>query len=233
MPQTPAPAIAAADPAAGLDRALPAIVIHTALRRELRLAGPLVRRVPDGDTRRAATVAEHLRVVLGILHHHHENEDLLAWPPLRTRTTGADAELIALMEAQHDDLTPLFERARSGLPRWVATADVADGESLATTLDALHGALLEHLDLEERAALPLAERLLTEEEWVAIGEHGEKGAEGRDKLLVLGMLVHEGDPAVIDAMLSAAPLPVRKLLPRLARRTYRRHALRVHGTATP
>jgi hypothetical protein len=52
-------------------------------------------------------------------------------------------------------------------------------------------------------------------------------------VLVLGMIVHDGDPEVVGTMLAGAPAPVRWLLPRLARRAYRRHALAVHGTATP
>jgi hypothetical protein len=34
-------------------------------------------------------------------------------------------------------------------------------------------------------------------------------------------------------MLSTAPAPVRWLVPRLARRAFRKHALAIHGTATP
>ena len=34
-------------------------------------------------------------------------------------------------------------------------------------------------------------------------------------------------------MLSGAPAPVRRVLPVLARRAFRRQALLVHGTATP
>jgi hypothetical protein len=216
-----------------LDRARPAIVIHTALRRELRLAGPLVRRVPVGDGRRAETVARHLDVVLGMLHHHHENEDELCFPPVEARA-GADELLVLVrMHEQHADVVGLLDQVEASLARWRTDAAATERDALAGTLERLHVTLTEHLDLEERAVLPLAERLLTEEEWEAIGRHGEQGAQGRTKLLVLGILVHEGDPAVIAEMLAAAPRPVRALLPRLARRTYRRHATVVHGTPTP
>ena len=47
------------------------------------------------------------------------------------------------------------------------------------------------------------------------------------------MFAHEGDPAVFARMLAEAPWPVRKLLPRIGRRAFRRHALRIHGTPTP
>ena len=47
------------------------------------------------------------------------------------------------------------------------------------------------------------------------------------------MFQYEGDPAVLARMLADAPAPVRWLVPRLARRAFRRHALQIHGTATP
>ncbi len=192
-----------------------------------------MRRVDDGDVRRAATVAEHLRVVLQMLAHHHENEDELAFPPLAERTSGEEAALIQVMEDQHEVLERGLEQIRVTLPTWRTSADATSRDALASALEDLHVALGDHLDLEERSVLPMAERLLTDAEWDAIGAHGEKGAEGRDKLVVFGMLVYQGDPAVVATMLASAPRPVRALLPRLAMRTYRRHATKVHGTPTP
>ena len=46
-------------------------VIHTLFRRELRLASGLLRGVAEGDTARAAVVADHLALVDEVLHHHH------------------------------------------------------------------------------------------------------------------------------------------------------------------
>ena len=51
--------------------------------------------------------------------------------------------------------------------------------------------------------------------------------------LVFGMIQYEGDPKVVVQMLADAPAPVRWLVPRLSRRAFRRHARRLHGTATP
>jgi hypothetical protein len=51
--------------------------------------------------------------------------------------------------------------------------------------------------------------------------------------VTFGMIQHEADPVVVARMISGAPPPVRWLLPRLARRAFRRYALRIHGTATP
>jgi hypothetical protein len=47
------------------------------------------------------------------------------------------------------------------------------------------------------------------------------------------MFAYEGDPEVVDGVLAKAPLPVRVVVPRLARRAFRRHARAVYGTVMP
>jgi hypothetical protein len=74
---------------------------------------------------------------------------------------------------------------------------------------------------------------MTQAEWDAMGETARREAPRSESLLALGMFQHDGDPEVFALMLSDAPPPVRWLLPRLTRRAFRRHALAVHGTATP
>ncbi len=233
MPTPPSVLPSAADAGTTLHRALPVIVVHRALRRELRLAGPLVRRAEAGDTRRAGVVAHHLDVLLRGLHHHHQIEDDLVWPLLRSRTEVAERPVLDVMEDQHQQVDQLVRRTTGLLPRWRAEAATDVRDHLAAGLDALHDVLTAHLDLEELVVLPLAEQHLTAAEWDHIGEEADRRQHRPDRTLSFGMLQHEGDPAVLASMLAPAPLPVRLLVPRLARRAYRRHALAVHGTPTP
>jgi|GEM_PF-3779271 branched-subunit amino acid transport protein len=51
--------------------------------------------------------------------------------------------------------------------------------------------------------------------------------------LAFGMLMHEGDPAVMRRTLANVPLPARLLMRIIAPRAFSRHARRVYGTATP
>jgi hypothetical protein len=51
--------------------------------------------------------------------------------------------------------------------------------------------------------------------------------------LTYGMFAYEGDPSAVAGMLAGAPRPVRAIVPWLGRRAFRRHALLIHGTATP
>lgn len=75
--------------------------VHSAFRREFRLAGGLIRQVGPGDTARAAVVGAHLALIERLLHHHHTSEDTLLWPLLLERVPVELAPIVRLMEAQH------------------------------------------------------------------------------------------------------------------------------------
>lgn len=216
-----------------LQHSLPAIVVHTALRRELRLAGPLVRRAEVGDVRRARVVARHLDFLLRGLRHHHELEDELVFPLVRARASEEFRPVMDAMQAQHDSIDRLVASVSRALAIWPTQASAGARNQLADVLEFLHDRLVEHLDLEERVVLPLAEQHLTATEWREVARHAEAGNRSHEPALSFGMLQYEGDREVLASMLATAPLPVRLLVPRLARRAYRRHATAVHGTPTP
>ncbi len=207
--------------------------IHTFFRREIRLAGGVIRRVADGDVRRATVVAEHLDLVARALHEHHTAEDELLWPKLLERVPEELAPIVRLMESQHGQVDALLTEVGELRPRWAATADPADRDRLADLFDQLYVHLAEHLDAEEERLLPIAARAVTQAEWEEMGERARENGRRSEMALVLGMIQYEGDPAVVAKMLAEAPPPVRWIVPRLSRRAFRRHALVIHGTATP
>jgi hemerythrin-like domain-containing protein len=208
-------------------------VIHSIYRRELGLAGGVLRGVAPGDVARAAVVADHLQLVHDHLHHHHTAEDELLWPLLLERVPEELAPLVHLMESQHATVETLLGEVAGLLPTWRRTAGPDERDRLAGLHDRLHLHLVEHMDAEEERLLPIAARTVSQEEWEAMGAAARAGTPRSQSLLVLGMIVQDGDPEVVGLMLSSAPAPVRWLLPRLARRRYARHARAVHGTATP
>lgn len=208
-------------------------VIHSMFRREFRLAGETIRAVAPGDTSRAALVCHHLELIHDNLHHHHTAEDDLLWPKLLQRVPEELSPLVHLMEQQHAVVEGLLDEIGATLPRWRSTAGAHDRDELADLHDRLHLHLVEHMDAEEERLLPIAARNVTQEEWEEMGAAARSGTPRSQSLLVLGMIVYDGDPEVVALMLSGAPAPVRWLLPRLASRTYRRHARVVYGTPTP
>ena len=209
------------------------IVVHTALRHEFRLAGPAVERVRLGDTKRAVAVDDHIGFLCDLLHHHHAGEDALLWPKLRDRVHVNALTLINDVEAQHAQIDTALQRVNGARRAWTAGPDTGNRDTLIAELRSLHALLSEHLDLEERAILPLAASVLTEAEWHAIGEAGVAAMPKSALLLAFGMFSYEGDPAVLRDMLNTAPPLPRLLLPRIAPRIYARRAVRIHGTAQP
>ncbi|SEO77442.1 hemerythrin domain-containing protein [Trujillonella endophytica] len=209
------------------------ITVHRFFRREFRLAGGVVAGVAADDQKRARLVADHVELLTRTLHHHHTHEDELIWPKLLDRVPEELAPLVRLMAEQHARVDSVVAEIDELRPRWAVTAGAADRDRLAELLDRLSGHLAEHLDAEEERVLPIIARTLTAQEWHEVGERARASNRKDQMSLVLGMLQYEGDPEAVAAMLAAAPPPVRWIVPKLSRRAFRRHALAVHGTATP
>lgn len=207
--------------------------LHTFFRRELRLASGVIRGVAENDRARAKVVCGHLEYVTRALHHHHSIEDDLMWPRLLDRVPEELAPIVHLMESQHEKVDALVQEIRSVLPTFRTTADAKSRDRLAYLFDTLHAHLIEHLDAEEGRVLPIAARTLTQAEWDDMGEAGRNGTPRKEMALTLGMYQYQGDPEAIAGMLAEAPAPVRWVVPKLSRRAFRKHSLRVHGTATP
>ncbi|MEW2470495.1 hemerythrin domain-containing protein [Streptomyces sp. NPDC046994] len=204
---------------------------HAALRREFRLLPGLIRSVQPGDTRRAEVVGAHAALMCAVLHGHHEGEGLLLWPRLVERGGAEAAAVVPTMAEQHHTIENHYAQATRLLGGWRSTG--RGSEALADAFDELTTALEEHMALEEKVILPLAEKHLTAKEWHGLGEHGMEAVPKNVLPLVFGMAMYEGDPEVIKAVLATAPLPVRLLVPVIGRRRYAAHAKRVHGTSTP
>jgi hemerythrin-like domain-containing protein len=209
------------------------LVVHQAMRRELRLAPAAVRRAAEDDRRQVRRVARHLeQLTLGVVLHH-EGEDRLLWPELEARVPDRVVPLIELMERQHQAVHALVEAVDDRRATWAVHPEPAARERLEEALARLAQALDEHLAAEERDVLPLAAAHLTPAEWQELGRDGVAAIPRSQVALAFGTMMYDGDPEVIAAILGQAPAPARLLLPRLGRRAYARHARRLYGTATP
>lgn len=224
---------ASTDPGPPLVDVRDMLVVHTAMLREFRLAPSSVTRTRPGDRKRAAAVAGHLRFVCDLLHHHHQGEDDLLWPKLRDRAGPNAIEAIDEAEAQHHEIDASLRRVEQLRSTWASDPDTRNRARLADELTRLHAVLRDHLDLEERALLPIAAMVLSRQEWHEIGEAGVAVMPKSALLLAFGMFAYEGDPAVLTDMLENAPRVPRTLLPLLAPRIYARRSKRVHGTTRP
>jgi hemerythrin-like domain-containing protein len=200
------------------------IVVHTAFRREFAQAPALIRSVTPGDRERASRVADHLQLMLDMLHHHHTGEDRLLWPKLLQRVPAELAPIVELMESQHEGIHAEMDGATGAVARWRDSATAADRDELAAALERLNPLLVEHLAAEEQQLLPIAAQNLSQEEWDELGAEGMNGVPKKQLPTILGMFMKDGDPEVLRAMLSHAPLLPRLLMPRLAPKAYARYA---------
>jgi hemerythrin-like domain-containing protein len=207
-------------------------VIHRAMRREFAQLPELIAAVPAGDNARARLLGDHLALVLGMLHEHHEAEDELIWPILTARVP-LEKDLVALMEKQHQAIADAVGRVASESPAWTAAAAPAARDRLVGALLDLVPALTEHLDLEESAVLPLVHEHLTVPEWLAPQKHamahGPKSLDG--KLTLAGVVMDGAAPRERDWFLGEMPAPARLLWRLSGARRYEAHARRIRGSA--
>jgi Hemerythrin HHE cation binding domain len=208
-------------------------MVHAMLRREFGLAPGLVRGVADGDTERAAIVADHLRLVDDVLDHHHRGEDTHVWPLLLQRA-GAEVEpVVRLMEEQHGGIERLLTELRARLEQWRGTAGSAAGEALADTAARLTALLTEHLAVEEERAIPIMERHITAAEWGRAVADGSADVSPELMPLLFGMMAYEGDPDTVREVIASMPPELATVIGDLSSQAFAEHALRVYGTATP
>jgi len=208
------------------------VIVHRMFRRECALLPQLVAAVPVGDVTRARTIAEHVREVLDMLHHHHLGEDELLWPRLSTRTRF-HADLLARMDSQHHALAVLLEHVATALPAWRDAPAASTGAPLTALLEQISHGLNEHFDEEEAGILPIVERVITAAEYQEVGQRGLVAIPLTRRLIMLGYLLEDTTPRERADFLAAIPTPARLAYRLIGTRQHRREASRLRGGGPP
>jgi hemerythrin-like domain-containing protein len=142
-------------------------LFHDALRRDLdRMIGALTSARARPESQRAA-LAEHVTLVLDLLHHHHTGEDEGLWPLVRHRAPDLAAQLDT-MEAEHASVARSIGSTRTAAARYAASADPAAAERLREAITHLRDVVLPHLEHEETEVMPRVMRALSERDWSAL-----------------------------------------------------------------
>lgn len=200
--------------------------VHAMFRREFALLPDVVRGVPEGDKERAHVVADHLSLISLLLHVHHSGEDEVLWPRLLTRAPSEIAPVVHLVEGHHQGIDALAGEIEVLLSAWHNSAGAGDRDELADALQRLAGALYEHMGLEEKLVLPVAERHIFASEWDGMVADGAAQVPPEAGPVVVGMLMYEGG-------INAVAPQVRAVLGEAAPRAYAAYAEKVYGTPTP
>lgn len=183
------------------------VLVHRVFRREFAALPDLVRSVTDDVPSRAAEIGGHLDLLLDLLHHHHETEDLLLWPTLLDRAPQ-HRNLLEAMDAEHHELSGRIEQVKDSHRAWRAHPDTDGSTRLAADLEALLLPTVAHLDHEEQDALPLCADLLTQEEWNGLGERAIGALGPDDALLVLAAMQEDSDEEEWQDFVALLPPPV-------------------------
>lgn len=142
-------------------------LFHDALRRDLdRMIRALTVATARPRSQRAA-FAEHVTLVLDLLHHHHTGEDQGLWPLVRRRAPDLAAQL-DMMEAEHASVARSIQSTRAVAGHYATTEDPAIAERLREAITDLRDVVLPHLDHEETEVMPRVMRALSDRDWSAL-----------------------------------------------------------------
>ena len=181
----------------------------------------LVRSAAPGDTARAAYVGEVLGNFDKLLHIHHEGEDELMYPQLAERAPACALHVEQMLE-QHRQVTRRLQVIEPLRLRWMETADAEAGQELAGLYADLSEVLNVHLRREVTEVMPAVDRVMTDKEIDALGQHGIEQFDKKFLVGYLGMVLATNPPADRKELFKEIPLPVRLAYRLVGRRLYRR-----------
>ncbi|MEV4460476.1 hemerythrin domain-containing protein [Microbispora sp. NPDC049633] len=197
------------------------LMMHAGFRAEFgRLAEACAN---PRDDAHEELLEEQLALVLDMLHAHHSHEDAHLWPTLTGRAPEA-ADALAELESEHAVLDPLVAAASD---RGVPLA------GRAPTLRRLHELVNEHLDHEERTAVPLMLRHLTLDDVEADKRRAMDDFGRRRVPLVFGWLASSADAGLLARSYADLPVVARLLFRLFWWPAYRRRFSRLYGAAAP
>ena len=205
-------------------------IVHRMFRRAYDEAARLVRAAPTPSPGRVTFLADHIDLVLGGLHAHHQDEDELLYPKLIERAPE-QAPMTEQVEHEHQVIATALDAALAACATWRQRPSAETGEALAVALDHLNEVVQPHLDDEEQKVVPLAAVTLTQEEWDAMGRRGMNSVPRNKRGIAAGMMLEPLDAGDRAYMMKHMPAPVRLLFPLLVERPWNKYANTLrHGT---
>ena len=207
--------------------------VHTMFRREFGLAPDLVRAVAAGDAQRATVVADHVSLLSMMLDIHHSGEDKHIWPLLRERGATETAQIVDVMQEQHERIHDQYLRLSEALTAWREDSSAESRDALARAVEGLAAQLEAHLALEEDRVVPLIERYLTTAEYGLLAGEGAQNTPPELLAACLGMVMYEAEPAVIEMIITELPAEIRPAFPQAANEAYAAYAQPLYGTPAP
>jgi hypothetical protein len=198
-------------------------IVHRLFRQAYDEAARLVRASPTPSPGRVTFLADHIDLVLGGLHSHHQDEDELLYPKLIERAPE-QAPMTEQVEHEHQVIATALDAASAACATWRQRPSAETGEALAAALDHLNEVVQPHLDDEEQKVVPLAAVTLTQQEWDAMGKRGMSSIPRNKRAIAAGMMLEPLNAADRAYMMKHVPAPMRMLFPIMIERPWKKYA---------
>jgi hemerythrin-like domain-containing protein len=198
-------------------------IVHRMFRQAYAEAARLVRANPTPSPGRVTFLADHIDLILGGLHSHHQDEDELLYPKLIERAPE-QAPMTEQVEHEHQVIATALDAAMAACAAWRQRPSAETGEALASALDHLNEVVQPHLDDEEQKVVPLAAVTLTQQEWDAMGKRGMNSVPRNKRGIAAGMMLEPLDADDRAYMMKSVPAPVRLLFPLMVERPWKKYA---------
>ena len=198
-------------------------IVHRLFRQAYDEAARLVRAAPAPSPGRVTFLADHIDLVLGGLHSHHQDEDELLYPKLIERAPE-QAPMTEQVEHEHQVIATALDAALAACSAWRQRPSAETGEALAAALDHLNEVVQPHLDDEEQKVVPLAAVTLTQQEWDAMGKRGMNSVPRDKRAIAAGLMLEPLDADDRAYMMKHVPAPLRVLFPFLVERPWKKYA---------
>jgi hypothetical protein len=198
-------------------------IVHQLFRQAYDESARLVRAAPTPSPGRVTFLADHIDLVLGGLHSHHQDEDELLYPLLIERVPE-QAQMTEQVEHEHQVIATALDAASAACAAWRQRPSAETGEALAASLDHLNEVVQPHLDDEEQKVVPLAAVTLTQQEWDAIGKRGMNSVPRNKRGIAAGMMLEPLNAEDRAYMMKHVPAPVRLLFPLMVERPWKKYA---------
>ena len=186
------------------------LALHSALRRDLSRLEDVANRA-DG-TYMPSTVLAGWDAFRRELDNHHSAEDDDLWPILRAHLSEpADLAVLDTMVQEHRQIPDALEAVDTALRR---------AAELKEPVQQLSTVVRDHLEHEEREALPLVESHLTRAQWrrFLLTERGRRPARERPQFLT--WILDDASDQDAAAVLSELPPPARVVYRRILKPRY-------------
>ncbi|GAA4988053.1 hemerythrin domain-containing protein [Pseudonocardia tropica] len=202
-------------------------LMHHAFRRDLARFESAVRNTPVGDDGVWRALAARWDRFAEVLHHHHTIEDTAIWPVLLDGVRGdtEDTATLHAMEAEHAHVDPALAACRDAFAAMASHPCDDHRNALDVHVTAVRTLLADHLRHEETEALPMVQRVMTDEQFAASEAATAQGYPTRMVPFLVPWVCDEV-PGVVATRFLAQAGAVYALLLRVLRRGYARREKR-------